>query len=192
MKTRLAFVFLVLFIASVFAIFYFKNYFFIQTHENSFQKQNLSIQMVIDVIRDKSIDLYDYEGKLLERNRIDRLTDEKNVARVFHFWASWCDPCAIELPELISYAKKNHSDQSRKNPAQIFLISVDSEFEGLNKFTQIFPEILSQHFIQMWDKNNAVSRRFGVGKLPMTIFLFPNGKMEVHEGVVSWKNLNLK
>lgn len=191
MKTRLAFIFLLLFIASAFAVFYFKNYFFIQTSENFAQKQELSSQLVINVIRDKSIELYDYEGKLLERSRIDRLTEEKNVTRVFHFWASWCDPCAIELPELISYAKKNHSDKSRENPVQIYLVSVDSEFEGLKKFTQIFPEILSNHFIQLWDKNNVVSRRFGVGKLPMTIFTLPNGKMEIHEGVVSWKNLAL-
>ncbi|MBC7753278.1 MAG: TlpA family protein disulfide reductase [Moraxellaceae bacterium] len=191
MKIRLAFLFLLIFIASIFAVFYFKNYFFIQTPENYTEKQKLSAQIVIDVIRDKSIQLYDYEGKLFERSLINRLTEEKNITRVFHFWASWCDPCAIELPELISYAKKIEVEKTRDRGVQIYLVSVDSEIDGLNKFTQIFPEILSNHFIQIWDRNNTLSRRFGVDKLPMTIFILPNGKLEIHEGVVSWKNLNL-
>ncbi len=191
MKIRLAFLFLLIFIASIFAVFYFKNYFFIQTPENYTEKQKLSAQIVIDVIRDKSIQLYDYQGKLFERSRINRLTEEKNITRVFHFWASWCDPCAIELPELISYAKKIEVEKTRDRGVQIYLVSVDSEIDGLNKFTQIFPEILSNHFIQIWDRNNTLSRRFGVDKLPMTIFILPNGKLEIHEGVVSWKNLNL-
>lgn len=171
-------------------------------------------------MNDKSIELYDYQDKVLDRNLIYNLTNQKEVTKVFHFWASWCDPCALELPELISYAKKVNSGVSvgtgsnvkvipsgvnstmsvgstvdganaASKVVQIYLVSLDSDVEGLNKFTKIFPEILSKNFIQVWDKNNALSGRYRVDKLPMTIIVFPDGKMEIHEGVVSWKNLPL-
>lgn len=220
MKLRIALVFLVLFVASVFVVFYLKDYFFIQTNVDHANKQSLTSQAVVEAMNDKSIELYDYQDKTLDRNLIYKLTQQKEVTKVFHFWASWCDPCALELPELISYAKKINQDKSAglnssvatgqsgaNSPAnvgtstegvsalsknvQIYLISLDSDAEGLNKFTKIFPEILSKNFIQVWDKDNSLSRRYGVDKLPMTIIVFPDGKMEIHEGVVSWKNLSL-
>lgn len=220
MKLRIALVFLVLFIASVFVVFYLKDYFFIQTNADYAKKQTLTSQVVIETMNDKSIELYDYQDKVLDRNLIYNLTNQKEVTKVFHFWASWCDPCALELPELISYAKKVNSGVSvgtgsnvkvipsgvnstmsvgstvdganaASKVVQIYLVSLDSDVEGLNKFTKIFPEILSKNFIQVWDKNNALSGRYRVDKLPMTIIVFPDGKMEIHEGVVSWKNLPL-
>lgn len=220
MKLRIALVFIVLFVASVFVVFYLKDYFFIQTNVDHTKKQSLTSQVVIDAINDKSIELFDYQDKPLNRDHIFKLTNQKEVTKVFHFWASWCDPCALELPELISYAKKINQDKatpamvggsagsSKANAGglvdgssssivgsgqkvQIYLVSLDSDIEGLNKFTKIFPEILSQNFIQVWDKNNALTSRYGVDKLPMTIFVFPDGKMEIHEGVVKWKNLSL-
>lgn len=220
MKLRMALVFIVLFIASVFVVFYLKDYFFIQNNVDHTTKQSLTSQIVIETFNDKSIELFDYQTKPLNRELIFSLTHEKAVTKVFHFWASWCDPCALELPELISYAKMVNQDKSsaRKTKAnlgpseayaassfaggdvpandasekvQIYLISLDSDDEGLNKFAKIFPEILSKHFIQVWDKENALTNRFGVDKLPMTIFVFPDGKLEIHEGVVNWKNLVL-
>ncbi len=217
----MAFVFLVLFVASVFVVFYLKDYFFIQSHVDLSGKQSLTSLKVIEAINDTSIELYDYHGKSLNRDVIYGLTNQKEVTKVFHFWASWCDPCAIELPELISYAKKINATQdsgailnapkgdsvtseyvsdqsaspvngaSAKSSSQIYLISLDSEVDGLNKFAKIFPEILSKNFIQVWDKSNALSSRYSVDKLPMTIFVFPDGKLEIHEGVVNWKNLPL-
>jgi thiol-disulfide isomerase/thioredoxin len=220
MKLRIALVFLVLFVASVFVVFYLKDYFFIQTNVDHANKQSLTSHAVVEAMNDKSIELYDYQGKALDRNFIYRLTHLKEATKVFHFWASWCDPCALELPELISYAIKINRGQSAGlnsnvtaglsgasslggaiesgtelntpvKSVQIFLISLDNDAEGLNKFTKVFPEILSKNFIQLWDKSNALSNRYGVSKLPMTIIVFPDGKMEIHEGVVSWKSLSL-
>ncbi|MBC7457867.1 MAG: hypothetical protein H7235_06285 [Bdellovibrionaceae bacterium] len=220
MKLKLALVFFLLFIASVFVVFYLKDYFFIQTNVDHTKKQSMSSQFVIDVINDQSIKLYDYQSKPLDREMIYKLTHEVEVTKVFHFWASWCDPCALELPELISYAKKlnqgkpsssasndptGHSEATNGlsektvttaaivsgQKVQIYLVSLDSDVEGLNKFSKIFSEILSNHFVQVWDKENTLTHRFGVDKLPMTIFIFPDGKMELREGVVNWKNLSL-
>ena len=221
MKIRMALIFLVLFVASVFVVFYLKDYFFIRTHVDQSGKQNLTSLKVIEVLNDNSVELYDYQGKALDRDIMARLVNEKEVTKVFHFWASWCDPCAIELPELISYAKKINEglslesalkaskgdsgasnrprdqsvsikdDASEKSRVQIYLISIDSEADGLHKFAKIFPEINSKNFIQVWDKNNLLSNRYGVDKLPMPIFVFPSGKLEIHEGVVNWKKLSL-
>lgn len=185
MKLRVALVFLVLFIASVFVVFYIKDYFFIQTNVDQVRKQSLTAHDVVSAINDKSIELYDYQEKTLNREMIYKLTHETEVTKVFHFWASWCDPCAQELPELIDYAAKNVSK------VQIYLVSLDGDAEGVRKFSKVFPEILSQKFIQVWDKNNELARRYGVDKLPMSIFVFSDGRIEIRDGVVSWKTLSL-
>ena len=209
MKIRVAFVFLMLFIAIVFFVFYLKDYFFIQSDIDHLSQRNITQQQVINLFNDNSIELFDFQGSPSNRSQLDKLTHEAQITRIFHFWASWCDPCAVELPELISFVKKeNQKKQSGqefgrdsegfvrragKNTSglQVYLISVDSEAEGLNKFAKIYPGILSSDFIQVWDKNNVLSNRLSVDKLPMSIFLFSDGKIEIRDGVVNWKNLQL-
>lgn len=205
---RMAVIFFILLAASIFLVFSLKDYFFLQQDTKIIQKKDLVGQTILDSFNDKSIQLFDFKGNSVNPEQINREIKNKDVTRVFHFWASWCDPCAVELPELIKFAKKmnagaplvrnfkwrgdpnNSFSEASKSELQIYLISLDNDYDGLSKFTKIFPEILSKQFVQIWDKNNSLSGRFYIDKLPKTIFVYPDEKIKIHDGIVNWKQLS--
>src|SRR5260370_5120337 len=43
---------------------------------------------------------------------------------VVAFWASWCGPCRLEMPSLVQFYKRNHSDSS---DFEILAVSIDED-----------------------------------------------------------------
>ena len=123
----------------------------------------------------------DYQDKATQFN-FSSLQEKKAV--YVHLWASWCAPCLNEIPELISYARKN------KSSVQFIVVSLDESAEALAKFLKSFPELNDPMFVQVWDKSMAISKKFNADRLPMTVFV-PQGTAQIKtaRSVVDWKSL---
>jgi thiol-disulfide isomerase/thioredoxin len=67
---------------------------------------------------------------------------------ILHFWATWCQPCVVEFPQLIAAARKHPE-------VQILAISVDSKKEKITKF--LSPYILPKNLRVVWDKKRAIT-----------------------------------
>ncbi len=141
-------------------------------------------------------ELSNYDGGAINVDKAEALLKDKNVIRVFHFWASWCDPCLNELPDFFKFVERSKtslksvirpSHDGEAQSAQFILVSLDFDQEGIDKFSQIFPKLKSTDFFQVWDKNNFLSKALGVNKLPMTLVVYPDGRAVSYEGVLDWK-----
>src|SRR6516225_7338573 len=70
----------------------------------------------LDSLEGRKISLAAYRGK-------------KKV--VISYWASWCGPCKVELPELKRFYEKYHKDDSE---FEVLAISIDDDRESAESF----------------------------------------------------------
>ena len=69
-----------------------------------------------DLATDEATFLRDYTGKTLRRGKTER------HAVVISFWATWCQPCKVEIPLLMKMA-----EDFRGQPVEIFLVNTKEE-----------------------------------------------------------------
>jgi len=87
------------------------------------------------------------------------------------FWATWCPPCRMELPNVIAAYKKYH-DQG----FEIIGVSLDQDQAKLTGFTKSMNMIWQQYFDgQGWGNKLAV--KYGIESIPATYLLDGNGKI---------------
>lgn len=180
MKIKLSLVFVTVAVAVCFLIFNLRSF---QPQdaevETSAGRAELSSKEVATFFdNQKWVNYQDIEAQF----KFSQIQEKKAV--YVHLWASWCAPCLNEIPELISYARKN------KSSVQFVVVSLDESAEALAKFLKSFPELNDPLFIQVWDKSMAISKKFNADRLPMTIFI-PLGSPEIKtaRSVVDWKSL---
>lgn len=107
------------------------------------------------------------------------LYDFKNKTVVLNFWATWCTPCAVEFPQMLSLAKSLEKDDV------VFLfLSVDENEEDIARFlSKDRNKIHSENVIVARDADKSVSQDlFQTTKFPETYLIGPN--MDIHEKVV--------
>lgn len=182
---KLGIIFLVLAILTIWGIFYFKENYLskpVYQTQNSTENKTISYQQIENVIEAELLKLKTYENQNISKNNFLLQDADYNEGVIVHFWASWCDPCINEIPDLIEYAKKN-------TKTKIILVSQDFDFDSLNKFLKSFPELKSKRFLQIWDAENLIVRELQFEKLPVTLFVASDKSTKVQYGVVPWKNL---
>jgi hypothetical protein len=99
------------------------------------------------------------------------------------------------MPEVIKFVNGvnlANIERSRRGEAliQVFLISLDMAESDLIKALKIFPELDRLNYLQIWDKNNLVSRKSAVDKLPVTFVDRPSVKLQVYEGAADWDKIS--
>ena len=85
-----------------------------------------------------------------------------------NFWASWCDPCRSEAPELVTF-QKAHGGQ---NFTVVGIDTQDISDDGL-KFAKQF----GLTYPLLHDGNGDDAHEFGTTGVPETFLLEPNGKL---------------
>jgi thiol-disulfide isomerase/thioredoxin len=108
-----------------------------------------------------TVSIADYTGKVV----------------VLNFWATWCGPCKIEIPDLIK------ANAAYKDKGVVILgISIDDTAEELKAFSSEFK--IDYPVLMM---NDALDTAYGpIPGVPVTIFLDRDGKeIKRHFGPLS-------
>lgn len=87
------------------------------------------------------------------------------------FWASWCQPCMIEIPNLIAvFQKYQHKNFT------ILGVSLDQYKESWVKaIKENRLEWVQVSDLQFW--NNSVLKLYGIESIPQNILIAPDGKI---------------
>src|SRR5438067_4911316 len=85
----------------------------------------------------------------------------KGKVLIVDFWATYCEPCKKEFPELQALADKH------AGAVVIYGLSEDDASDGISTFVRQ----TGVHFPIAWDQVNAISRRYKLGKIPTSFAL---------------------
>ncbi len=125
---------------------------------------------------------YDFELEDLEGN-IHRLSDYKGQIVMLNFFASWCEPCKAEAPEL----EKFHEEF--KDEVNFFFVDRGETKNAVRKYVEKFDSKVTYLF----DFKTHVSKRYGVTGQPETVIINQDGIIVDHIiGPVSRDTLALK
>lgn len=114
--------------------------------------------------------LEDLDGNLV------RLADFRGRPVIINFWATWCAPCRIEMPELQAAFEKYQADD-----LVILALNQDEPAETARAY---FYDEMGLTFTPLLDDGSAVATDYGsFGVLPSTYFVDPDGVVQaVHRG----------
>ena len=99
----------------------------------------------------KTVSLSDYAGKPV----------------VLNFWASYCHPCREEFPLF--------REQLAEHPGDFVVLGVDAK--DIESDAKRFAKDDKATWTMVFDGQNEDAQAYGVGAVPQTFFIKPNGKV---------------
>tara|TARA_B100001248_G_scaffold262354_1_gene257723 strand:+ start:4517 stop:5071 length:555 start_codon:yes stop_codon:yes gene_type:complete len=121
---------------------------------------------------------YDKKGHAKELEQV------KGKAVLVSFWASWCAPCLIELPDFQKLYEKYSSDG-----LEILAINLDDNGDEAYPFVKRFWESKNIAFPTYYDFSKASADKLMVSRLPTNFLL--NADHEIvfeSQGLQDWKS----
>jgi thiol-disulfide isomerase/thioredoxin len=102
------------------------------------------------------------------KQRPFRFAELKGRPVILHFWATWCGPCLLELPDLIQLA-----DKLQPEGYQFVAVAVDESWSVLEKFFLQYPHLapLREKMILLLDSQSEIANTFGSSKFPETLLI---------------------
>ena len=98
-----------------------------------------------------------------------RLSDFRGKAVLLNFWATWCEPCKIEMPWIVDLQKKYASEG-----LQVVGVAMDDAgAEEITKFTQQ----MGVNYPVVIGKDEVGDAFGGLPFLPTTFYIGRNGKI---------------
>jgi len=94
------------------------------------------------------------------------LSDFKGKPVLINFWASWCGPCAYEMP----YLQEVHEGWSEKGVV-LLAINVGESSSTVEKFMQKH----NLSFSALLDTKKVVTQRYNIVAFPTTFFIDKDG-----------------
>ncbi|NLW28507.1 MAG: TlpA family protein disulfide reductase [Erysipelothrix sp.] len=113
---------------------------------------------------------YDYQYRDLNGQPV-RLSDFKGKKVFMNFWASWCGPCRVEIPELIQVA------QSRSDVVILGINVLESEKS--EEVVRQFVKDQNMNFPVVFSTEKA-TQSFNAYTLPVSFFINTDGTIYQH------------
>jgi len=117
-------------------------------------------------LNDKKVSVSDYKGKWV----------------IVNYWATWCPPCAAEIPELNAFHKKYHTTDAVVLGVNIEIEDLEYVKEFVKDFKIIYPILKAK---------DSVSSPYGhLQALPTTFIIDTKGKLrKTIVGAVTFERL---
>lgn len=97
---------------------------------------------------------------------------------IVNFWATWCAPCRVEMPEF-EEAFADYADD------ELVILAINRE-EDPETVEEFFIQEMGLTFTPLLDSNAEVAERYGVFNMPTTYFIDTDGTVtDVHRGPVA-------
>jgi len=109
----------------------------------------------------------DFELSTLDGGKI-RLSELRGKGVLINFWASWCKPCRDEMPA-IQRVYDLHKDKG----LEVLAVNIAETAVTVDGFVRH----LDLSFPILLDQNREVTRLYGIGPIPSSIFVSPEGKV---------------
>jgi cytochrome c biogenesis protein CcmG, thiol:disulfide interchange protein DsbE len=110
----------------------------------------------------------------------DLIAQQKGHPVLVNIWASWCDPCIAEAPDLVA-AHKKYGDKVR-------FIGVDAQDDRAGA-----TDFIAQHQVpypSVFDPSNQIAVSYGLFSPPDTLFFDANGDLvKTFPGQISREDL---
>lgn len=139
-----------------------------------------------------SIYSQDAEGNPVEH----KIKDYRGNVVLLNFWATWCAPCVIEMPELdklaFALSKEELADLDiESNGIKIIPLSVD--FKGYEVVKAFYDKYEFKHLEIALDHKNEAFKEFNINSLPTTLIINPKGRevARIH-GIIDWNAQEVK
>lgn len=121
-----------------------------------------------------------------ETGNAHRLSDFKGGAVIVNFWASWCAPCIVELPELEKLAVSLKADN-----IQVILVNLDRAGPQAG-----LPLLSAKNIttpLSLFDPKASWAKTLKISGLPVTLFIPPSQSgYSYHIGPVMWTDTDVK
>lgn len=117
---------------------------------------------------------YDFTLDDLDGNS-HRLSDLRGRPVIINFWATWCAPCRVEMPELQATFEK-YQDEG------LVILAVNNA-EPADAVRQFFYEEMDLTLTPLLDREGTIAQLYGVQLFPSTFFVNPDGLVTaIHRG----------
>ena len=118
----------------------------------------------------------DFELETLDGKKV-KLSDYRGKAVLLNFWATWCQPCKIEMPWLIEFQNK-YRDQGFE------IVGVAMEDTEKPKIESFLKE-MKVNYVVLLGKESVGEQYGGVVGLPTTFYIGRDGTIvEQHAGLI--------
>ena len=123
-------------------------------------------ELELEDLEGNAVSLSDFEGKFL----------------VVNFWATWCEPCTREWPDLDQLSQR----LAGRDDVAVIAIGIDEDRGALEPYLARMG--LSETGVQvLWAKRKEAHRAFGSEKLPDTYFINRSGELRsVFVNIRAW------
>ncbi len=111
-----------------------------------------------------------------------RLSDYRDQPVIINFWATWCPPCRVEMPDLQRAFQKYASEG-------LVILALDQN-EPAETVGPFFYDEMGLSFTPLLDINGAVAGMYGVFNFPTSVFVDGSGQVTaVHRGLMTFDQI---
>ncbi len=118
---------------------------------------------------EQEIPIFDFMAYDTEGNEI-RLSDYFGKPIVLNFWASWCGPCKMEMPD---FQKKY---EALGEDVQFLMVNATTSYRETEAQAKEYIQTSGYTFPVLYDRTGEALATYGVNAFPTTYFLNAQGQ----------------